>query len=42
VDSYWGPATKVMADTNFLNNLMDYDKDHIPEVRYIRLDRRLD
>ena len=32
MDSYWGPATKVMADTNFLNNLMDYDKDHMEGI----------
>ena len=32
VDSYWGPSTKIMADTAFLQRLKDYDKDHIPEA----------
>jgi len=33
VDDYWGPAKKMMSDSRFLQNLMDYDKDNIkPEI----------
>ncbi|CAM9445138.1 unnamed protein product [Ectocarpus fasciculatus] len=27
---YWGPSQKMLADSNFLNSLMSYDKDNIP------------
>lgn len=30
VDDYWGPATKIMSDVNFMNRLLDFDKDKIP------------
>ena len=26
---FWGPSQKMLADTNFLNNLLNYDKDHM-------------
>ena len=29
-DDYWGPAQQMLTDTNFLQSLKDYDKDHIP------------
>ena len=32
VDSYWGPATKVLSDTQFMTRLLEYDKDNIPEA----------
>uniref|UniRef100_A0A8D3BVT1 Dynein axonemal heavy chain 12 n=1 Tax=Scophthalmus maximus TaxID=52904 RepID=A0A8D3BVT1_SCOMX len=27
---YWGPSKKLLGDMNFLRDLKDYDKDHIP------------
>ena len=27
---FWGPSQKMLADSNFLNSLMTYDKDNIP------------
>jgi len=32
VDDYWGPATKLLSDLNFLNRLIDYDKDNMSEA----------
>ena len=30
IDDYWGPAQKhLLGDSRFLQNLMDYDKDHM-------------
>ncbi|XP_045466215.1 dynein axonemal heavy chain 7-like isoform X2 [Harmonia axyridis] len=30
---YWGPSKKILGDINFLQNLKDFDKDHIkPEI----------
>lgn len=30
---YWGPSKKVLGDINFLQNLRDFDKDHIkPDI----------
>ncbi|KAH6558350.1 hypothetical protein KP509_1Z068500 [Ceratopteris richardii] len=30
IDDYWGPAQQMLTDTNFLQSLKDFDKDHIP------------
>lgn len=30
IDDYWGPAQKqLLGDARFLQNLMDFDKDHM-------------
>lgn len=32
IDDYWDPAKKMMAQATFLQSLLDFDKDHIPET----------
>nr|AML30858.1 axonemal inner arm dynein heavy chain 2 [Marsilea vestita] len=31
IDDFWGPAQQMLTDTNFLQSLKDFDKDHIPQ-----------
>lgn len=31
VDDYWGPSLKVLADIKFLDSLVNFDKDNIPQ-----------
>ena len=30
VEDYWGPSKKLLADTKFLDGLINFDKDNIP------------
>ena len=36
----WPTAKKVLGDSNFLNNLKNYDKDNIPEPTIKKLQKR--
>ncbi|KAF5288992.1 hypothetical protein FQA39_LY03871 [Lamprigera yunnana] len=31
-DDYWGPSKKVLGDIKFLDSLVNYDKDNVPEA----------
>lgn len=31
MEDYWGPSKKVLGDMKFLENLINFDKDNIPQ-----------
>eukprot|EP01018_Ginkgo_biloba_P007890 Gb_26553 [translate_table: standard] len=37
IEDYWGPAQQMLADTNFLPSLRDFDKDNIPPATIERI-----
>eukprot|EP00965_Chrysotila_dentata_P163763 5406625-Pleurochrysis_carterae.AAC.2 len=42
IDDFWDPAKKMMADTKFLQSLMDFDKDNIPPAVISKIKKYVD
>lgn len=41
VEDYWGPSKRVLSDIKFLDSLLNFDKDNIPEAVIDKLKKRV-
>lgn len=41
IEDYWGPSKKVLSNARFLNDLLKFDKDNIPDACIKKLHDRI-